>query len=166
MAGVYRLRQDHFINNVLLPAGQIVAEGVELPLNWKPTYAVDPRNSDAINSFWNQGPPGRVSSSQSFLATEYAHSGRLLQLRLQPPIGCHGASCASAGIVVYVGVGPSTSQNAGYHGMDRGDQAKPSSTMKRRSSGLRSVAGQRPPLQLFLPVHSAPLHSFSGVGAA
>jgi len=55
---------------------------------------------------------------------------------------------------------------AGYHGMDRGDQPKPSSTMKRRSSGLRSVAGQMPPLQLFLPVHSAPLHSFIGVGAA
>src|SRR6478752_10864566 len=55
---------------------------------------------------------------------------------------------------------------AGYHGMDRGDQPKPSSTMKRRSSGLRSVAGQMPPLQLFLPVHSAPSHSFIGVGAA
>jgi hypothetical protein len=56
MAASYRLLQDHFINNVLLLAGQIVTEGIELPLAWKPTSAVDPINSDGVAAVWNLGP--------------------------------------------------------------------------------------------------------------
>lgn len=55
----YRLLQDHYINNVLLPAGSVVTDvgaGAQLPSGWIPSPNVDPLDSDALSLFYAQGP--------------------------------------------------------------------------------------------------------------
>jgi hypothetical protein len=62
----YRLLQDHHIPPYgLLEAGTIVTDtgpGAQIPIGWKPSFAVDPISNDAIQAFFNQGPPGKASA--------------------------------------------------------------------------------------------------------
>jgi hypothetical protein len=55
----YRLLEDHYINNALLPAGSVVTDtgaGAQIPVGWTPTPAVDPLDSGAVTQFYNAGP--------------------------------------------------------------------------------------------------------------
>jgi hypothetical protein len=52
----YRLLGPHYVNGATLTTNSIVTEGVELPIGWQPTLAVDPLNGGAIIAFYSQGP--------------------------------------------------------------------------------------------------------------
>ena len=61
----YRLLEDHYIGQALLPAGTIVTDsggGAALPTGWVPTPNVDPLDTEAVNAFWAVGPvmPGPI----------------------------------------------------------------------------------------------------------
>lgn len=43
--------------------GDILVEGVDVPLGWVPTLAVDPLNSNAAGAFWNAGPRDAASAT-------------------------------------------------------------------------------------------------------
>jgi hypothetical protein len=63
----YRLLADHYVKNVLLPAGSIVSdtgEGAELPNGYVPTPNMDPLDADAVIKFHAAGPqlPGPIIS--------------------------------------------------------------------------------------------------------
>ena len=69
----YRLLEDHFVaraGGTFLSAGAVVTTGVELPNGWVPTPNVDPLDSDAVNTFYEQGPvqPGLVRMQWSTIA--------------------------------------------------------------------------------------------------
>lgn len=53
----YLLLIDHYLATGYTPAGTTVTEGIEIPIGWIPTLAVDPLNTLAIQNFWNAGPP-------------------------------------------------------------------------------------------------------------
>jgi hypothetical protein len=61
--GTYRLRAPHYLRNglgntVYQNQGYVVNEGVDVPIGWIPTLAVDPLNSPAVTSYYNAGPRG------------------------------------------------------------------------------------------------------------
>jgi hypothetical protein len=60
MPAQYRLLKPHFINNAYLERGQVVTEGVEIPIGWFPTAAVDPLNALACAAFANAGPNSSI----------------------------------------------------------------------------------------------------------
>ena len=67
MTATYRLLEDHYINNALLPAGTVVTDtgaGAQIPPGWKPTPACDPLTTDAVTQFYAEGPkpPGLTRS--------------------------------------------------------------------------------------------------------
>lgn len=56
MSASYRLLQDHYLSNQLVPSGTVVTEGGLIPNGWVPTGNVEPLNSDAVNAFYAAGP--------------------------------------------------------------------------------------------------------------
>jgi hypothetical protein len=58
MAAVYILTSPHYLAlGGYTPAGTTIVEGRDVPIGWRPTWAVDPQNTQAIQNYWNAGPP-------------------------------------------------------------------------------------------------------------
>lgn len=53
---MYRLLEDHQLNDGVIPAGSIITSGSDVPSNWIPTLAVEPLNSSAATAYYNAGP--------------------------------------------------------------------------------------------------------------
>ena len=60
----YRLLADHYVGDRLLEAGSIVSTGVELPVGWVPSLAVDPIDGEGTQAFFDAGPTGAVGSAE------------------------------------------------------------------------------------------------------
>lgn len=52
----YFLLQPHYIGSRFFPAWTTITEGIEIPVGWVPTLAVDPLNVAAVNAFYAAGP--------------------------------------------------------------------------------------------------------------
>jgi hypothetical protein len=53
---VYKLLLPHYVAGAYLDEGMTVTEGVQVPMGWVPTLAVDPLNNSAALAFFNAGP--------------------------------------------------------------------------------------------------------------
>jgi hypothetical protein len=66
MSAQFRLLMDHFLPNTcggaFYPAGSVITVGIDVPVDWVPTQAVDPLNQLAIEAYWNNGPINRGGS--------------------------------------------------------------------------------------------------------
>jgi hypothetical protein len=62
----YVLLVPHYIGGAELPAGTLVTEGVQIPVGWIPTLAVDPQDSVAIQNYWNAGPQDGAEPNRDF----------------------------------------------------------------------------------------------------
>lgn len=70
MAASYRLLQDHYLSNQLVPAGTTITEGDGIcPIGWVPTPNVDPLNTQAVQNFYNAGPQQGGLIRQQFTPT-------------------------------------------------------------------------------------------------
>jgi hypothetical protein len=61
--GQWRLLSDHYVvspsgTSVYHNAGDVITEGVDVPIGWPPTLASEPLNSEALQQYWNLGPIG------------------------------------------------------------------------------------------------------------
>jgi hypothetical protein len=63
----WRLLSDHYVTD---PSGvpiyhenqDVLVEGVDVPIGWKPTLASEPLNASAIQQYWNFGPQGMLDA--------------------------------------------------------------------------------------------------------
>jgi hypothetical protein len=99
----YRFLVDHYIDTTYIQAGttaSTVDVGGGLPINFRPSGAVDPLDTLAVNAFWAAGPQAtplvRMQWSTQFVAPPVTYwrqipYGRLWQLTglgaALPPIG-------------------------------------------------------------------------------
>jgi hypothetical protein len=56
MVAQYMLRASHYLASGYQPTGTIINEGVDVPMGWIPSFAVDPLNTDAVNAYYANGP--------------------------------------------------------------------------------------------------------------
>lgn len=61
----YLLLVDHYLATGYTQAGTVVTEGVQIPVGWLPTLAVDPLNTSAVLAFWNNGPRGQQDAEKA-----------------------------------------------------------------------------------------------------
>ena len=66
MAASYLLLTAHYLASGYAPAGTTVTEGGAIPPGWRPTPACDPQNTQAIQAYWQAGPP--TGADTNFLA--------------------------------------------------------------------------------------------------
>jgi hypothetical protein len=52
----YRLLRPHWFGGAVMAPDTVVVGGLDVPMGWVPTLAVDPLTADAVTAFYNAGP--------------------------------------------------------------------------------------------------------------